>query len=277
MSNWPIIQAESHQPVGIDMANSRGQPLPRISGANTWTAWTELTSGLPYDAGGMILMAQNGYIAGDTSIALLQLATGSPGYESAFWTGQLTQHTVYHDETVVYIPASLPAGARISARHIASAAESNINYAPQITVIPHTRSYRYPTATGHASVYGLTVATPTATTIDPGATRNTLGSWVEIVSATLRDHQAFYVCPAHVAGVTAARTANILYVGTGSLGNEKVLTAFNWMPELTSALAPGIVGPLYHDIPAGTRLSIAAQSDTNASPGRLTGAWIIAI
>ena len=277
MSNWSIAQVDIEQPAGIDLASSRGTSIGRISGANTWTAWVELISTLPYDTGGMLLIAQNGYIAGDTSVTLLQLATGGPGSENVFWTGPLTQHTTYHWETVIYIPISVPTGSRISARHIASAAESNVNYAPQITIIPHARTPRYPTATGTVNVYGVNVVTPAATTIDPGATRNTRGTWTEIASATTTNHHALYICPSHVAGVSATRTGNILYVGIGASGNEKIITAFNWMPETTYALAPGIVGPLYHDIPVGTRISIASQSDTSANPGRLVGAWILAI
>ena len=162
------------------------------------------------------------------------------------------------------VPVSIPRGTRISVRSQASGASNTRAVALMCLSFGFVADW----PTGVVAI-GVDESTTSGTTIDPGSTASTKGSYVELIAAT--DRKIVGVRPVHCdRGNTAFDGDNTTRydLAIGSAGNEQIV----WPDFVCRSINDyDAVHPDSHPwipltIPKGTRLSARASSvDTNAT------------
>lgn len=196
--------------------------------------------------------------------ALVTVALGGSGSEKV-----LIDDLEFVDSTTpdisgssIFLPIHVPAGSRLAAK--ASAASSvTANLIGVGVGSPSGRGFAGASAMGSNGTKG--------TQIDPGGTANTKGSWTQITASTAEDYAALMMIVGSNAA-TVHNTANFLVdIGVGGSGSEVVLVPnlYTHSNNTNDFYQPRCFGPFPCDIPAGSRLSIRAQSSTNQATNRL--------
>jgi len=169
MADWPILSNI------ITISESYEVNLTPGSD-NTKTSYSELISALSYDVSGFIVFPS----AGNYGDWLFDLAVGSAGSEVDILSNLLFSAKLYREVNQVYFPVSIPSGTRISTRaqcRAALARNYNIGFHP---------IYRYGFLKSSCSrilTLGANTADSGGTSVDPGGTVDTKGSWVEFSSS----------------------------------------------------------------------------------------------
>lgn len=161
------------------------------------------------------------------------------------------------------IPVSIPAGTRLSVRCASSSSGAdsvNIGITCIAAQMASTVGFR-------CEGFGANTTGSTGTTIDPGGTANTEGSWTQLIASTAFPYRWLALS---VRGNNIAAATNwLLDIGIGANPNEKIL-----IPDLgIGASSNGdVVSPstinIPVNIPAGTRLSARCQCSLNTATNR---------
>ena len=249
--------------VGVDTTTSAGTTLTADAvTANVKSAWVELTAATPYDVGSLSVILCN--LSAARTNCLIDIGIGAPGAEvvligDLLYSGRSTEDALYQ------FPVGIPAGTRISARIQANALAVTADVSMQLN--------SYSVARPSASVvdtYGANTADSGGTDTDPGTTANTRGAWFELTPATTVDLSGFSL-GFGTGGDASLTTGRFLYsVAIGQAGSEQVIA--EGIPLAANSSTDDIIpkSSQFFDvqIPAGTRLSVAAQSTvTDANRG----------
>jgi len=176
----------------------------------------------------------------------------------------------YADQIGMYaLPLRVPAGAYVGVRCSASTASHVLN----VSAVGSTRGILG--SEGYSRAVAL--FTPTSsrgTTVDPGATAGTKGTWTQLVASSGAEVDAISVTidAAGDVGRTATATA-LLDIGIGSSGNEFVIVPnlfLRWTTTTDGPLFPGSA-LLPVSIPVGTRVAARAQCTDATAGDRLIG------
>jgi hypothetical protein len=166
-----------------------------------------------------------------------------------------------------FFPVSIPAGTRLAVRSATPDAGGEI----RVSVLLQKGGLLAPQPYQRVATYGVpgTLAVPYATLVDPGASANTKGSWVQFVSSTPFDVKGIVLSLGSATGIlTTARWS--WDIGIGASGSEVVR-----VPDLGAALqstteqyeyAGGLFIPI--DIPAGVRVAIRCACNITDSGDR---------
>jgi hypothetical protein len=202
-------------------------------------------------------------------VQAIDLAVGASGHEQV-----VLSNLVIHDGAAtpsqgmtVGIPLSIPAGSRVAARSQSSSASDLC----AINVILFGGSLEFPTFE-QIDTYGFNTGTTLGTSVDPGGTANTKGSYTQITSSTNRDHFGLII------GVddlnTSPGVADILLdIAVGASGSEKILISNYLLTSsgVTDCFSPQNSGVIPVQVPSGTRLSARAASTNTTSGTRKMG------
>lgn len=268
---WPVggVREPLWESVGVVTAgNTQPTQVAAPAGANTKGSWVQLAAATARDAFCLYLNTQDG---GDTGRdSLYDIGFGSSGGEVAVIENLM--HTfqgtfVAGFSTPHLLPLFIPAGSRVAARHACSTGSTNLGMSAMLCNQPMPGWPRRPLyqAMGHDA------ADSGGTSIEPGGSANTKGSWVQL-------------------GFTDFRT-RFLQVMIGSQRNGTMQTA-NWAVDIgygppsgpiTTVIENYLIGsisnwdnifprssPTFHCyIPAGSRIVARAQSTTTDATDRL--------
>lgn len=138
------------------------------------------------------------------------------------------------------------------------------------------------TTTGAAAyvAYGVSTATSAGTTIDPGATPNTKGSYVEITASTSAISQVLMLSNSSRSNTAPTSGRWSVDIATGAAASEVVL-----VPDLRQLIGgggvpPGQLYPRSYTVPtyiaASTRIAVRASSDITDATDRLFAVGICA-
>ena len=263
MSIMPLSSGQLITSIGADTTTSAGTTLTSDAvTANIKSAWVELSASTPYDAQQISIRLAN--LSAARTNCLIDIGIGAAGSEivivpDLLYSGRSTDDAIYS------FPISVTAGTRVAARIQANALAATAD------VICHLYSYSVGRQSFSAvDAHGSNTADSGGTDIDPGTTANTRGAWTEIVAATSHDHHGFVIGHG-TGGDTSLTDGQFLYsVAVGPAGSEQVIVDGI---HLASSSAADDVQPKasqYFDlqIPAGSRISVAAQSSiTDANRG----------
>lgn len=172
-------------------------------------------------------------------------------------------------------PISIPAGSRISARSSAGAGSSVINVSLQL----FDGAFTMMEGCGGWDGIGVSTARsfPEGTLVDPGATVNTKGAYAQLVASTSRDYCGLNIqFDEGVASAPAANTIYLVDIAIGASGSENAIIPNASILKLVASstfriIIPGVVGPYFVPIPAGSRISARAQSSDNGASTRPIG------
>lgn len=166
----------------------------------------------------------------------------------------------------VYFPISVPA-AQLQIRVQSSMASHGVVYPLLLK-----RRSGLPTVGSVVDTYGADTSNTKGVTVTAGNTGWEQGAWTEI-SASCKRIKALIVAVGHGQVTLNAHSdkAYTLQIGIGAAGSEQVVVDWSSSGGISSAsltTAPSFLGPVYVDIPEGSRLSARLSEQWNSSSQR---------
>lgn len=256
--------------IGVVLSESGGQWLGSPPTANVKHSWYELSASSPFDASGIIVHASHysGFNANNSAGHLIDIGIGAAGSEIVLIPDLMFSAQPFgKDSPAYYFPISIPAGSRIAARQQCSAASSDA-----VHVMAHL--LRGPKlSAGKVEACGVVTADSGGTSIDPGATANTKGSYTTLIASTAFDYKGIIM--AHGTQQTDRQTYHISWLtdlAVGPAGSEQIVFGDWWtFIDGSDNNTPGNTQTPFIPltIPAGSRLSARCQSNQVAATIRL--------
>lgn len=232
--------------------------------ANTKSAWVVLIASTTIPCSFLMLIAT----LGNTNQSfLIDIAIGATGSEKIIINNLLVSFGNASEPLPCYfaIPLSLPVGVQISARAQSSGTTNEVRLCAYIM----SEQFTAPSAFNKVLTYGANIADSGGTSIDPGATANAKGSWVELVSSC-DALSGIVMAVGGQANGSRSFTFWMIDIGIGGEGSEVIIVPDLFvMSVIYNALMP-IYSPFIPlRIKSGTRIVARAQCYSNSSPNRL--------
>lgn len=262
MADFPVFHGCSYTTVGADTGTSYATTVTTSATIHTKGSWTEITASIPDNVVGFWFIAEY-----PSSLRyLVDIGVGSG--PTVLLSNVLAHKRIQVSVPAVWFPMALPPGESLQVRAQCGGSSGTI----QCAFIFAIGSFPAARPLGAADTYGADTGTSTGTTIDPGASANTKGSWTEITSSTTSDIHALVPLVAPGYDTTSPAAFNIGWlvdIGVGAASSEQTLIAnIPMMCSGTSDVIDTVVpqGPFDLLIPSGTRVAVRAQcSSTDAT------------
>jgi hypothetical protein len=253
--------------VGTNLSTNEGVQVTSGSSANAYGAWTTLVAAAPFDVAYIDCCFNGEWIGYQGSF---QIGVGASGSEAIIaadfvcYGGPCNYHFP--------LPCAVPAGTRIAAR-TASSGNANDGY-PRIQLTLFDGSFSGPEACAGVDSIGYVASSAGGTTIDPGGTALTKGSYYPLTLATPRDYAGIFFVTDRQNNVNSPPNGGLFIdLAIGASGSEIVI-----VPDILCIDEGNAVGwaacptPIYwRPIPSGTRVAARAGSTNSSSPSRLFG------
>lgn len=253
-------------------ATSKPVTLTAAGTNNTKGAYAELITATDFDANWLTVHIGFTNASGRY---LVDIATGGSGSESVLIPNLHYANRIGLPGVGFQFPIFIPVGTRISARCQCSTLSQTIDCWVSIgkTPIPITAT---PTS---ALNYGAATADSGLTSVDPGGTANTEGSYVQLTASTTNPISWLMLL---VGGDTATRGATnmqwLFDIATGAAASEVNLISDIAIMEDGSSDSIGPTGMIFPvQIAAGTRLSARCQCSVNTATERLVDVAVIGL
>jgi hypothetical protein len=262
--DFPLPHGSKVDGLSLDTANSAGLAVTGSASAHTKGSYVQLIASTAEEYSGLMLTF------GSSSICtgLLDIAIGSAGSEQDIVPNIMFQTGVIGGlaGSATFLPLRIPAGSRIAARLQTVAGGSQV---VRFCLLGFTGGYSSRPPLGRATTYGVNTGTSRGTSIDPGASANTKGSFAQIVASTANNIRALMICLGSQGNPAPTSTNWLIDIGIGP-ATEKVLVANLFM---NSHLASGLFMPSHYFLPvsirAGTRVAARAQCGSTDPTDRL--------
>jgi len=228
-------------------------------------AWTEMVSSLATAVRSLDIVMLG---AGTGTWYLMDVGIGAAGAEVVILPNlQMQTFNDFGNESRIYrFPYRLAAGTRVAMRgQCSNAAVQAIRAAILANTLGHGEGHQ---GVQRVVAYGHNLTNTQGIQVDPGGTVNTKGAWTQVVAATtypIRRLALAVVPPTNVVFCSWA-----VDIGVGAAGAEVV--AVPDVPFHAADIGKSIGPCVEHfelGIPAGQRLSLRAQCDSNNATGRL--------
>ncbi len=247
------------QSVGANTAASAGTGIPYTT-ANTKGAFVQLIASTTADA---VWMLVNPVWGGAGFSNVFDIAVGAAGSEVVIAPNLIVAFSV---STGYLFPVCIPAGTRISAR-----AQGNTgNRTPLVSVVLFDGALTQMEGAAGVDSIGFQLASSQGTAITASGTANTKGSYSQLIASTARDYMGFIVAVDW--NQTNFVSCNFLFdVAIGGAGAEQVIAPNIYFLNVNSNIPQmGPFGPLWINIPAGTRIAARSQASTISASFGLT-------
>jgi hypothetical protein len=233
-----------------DTSVSEGTIITASGSNNTKGSYTTLIAATAHPAGGMFIILGGANTSGGAY--LIDLAIGAAASEQI-----IVPDLFYHaqaDSTYMYayLPISIPAGVRVSARVACSSASRTV----RVNVVLVSGE----AIEAAATAYGTDAANSRGTQVTASGSTNTKGSWTQLTAATTAEHKWCIVMMRSFSGQQA-----ILDLGTGAGGSEQMVVPNMNLRDSSSGDPVAYAFPLR--IPKGTR--VAARCAATVSSGAI--------
>lgn len=246
MGDWPVGDSQRSAFQG----SSAVSPDPT---ANTFGAWSELVTSLPYD---ISLWDTSIYCNAVGVDGVMAFGLGAGGSEVTILTVPL--HQTLETSPRFVLPLLLPAGQRLAAKAKFNAASAGDCY-PDFHFYGG-QSFADSTPRQRATTYGITNSSGAVVTT--GAASD-YGSWVEMTPSCNRIKQMI-VCVQPLTPISSLDMLVQIDVGFGAAASETVLFSKLYTTyQADRDPNPNAIGPLPCDIPIGTRIAVRAVLPNN--------------
>lgn len=265
MADWSLIGgAQAVEAAGADLSTTNGTAITAGGTANTKGSWTQLIASTGVAAVNGFWLSFWQYTPSDDF--LLDIGIGPAAGEEVILSNLFLAGSHQGAGISVFFPLALPAGTRLAARAQCATASAIIY------IMAHLMQGSLLTGAPLqlCTTYGANAADSGGTPVDPGTTVNTKGSYVQIAASMSRAARALLIATGRP--IATDYTRWFLDVAVGAGGAEQVVLPnlfvgapqnFGGAPNLPDTF-PAILGPYPANIPAGSRLSVRAQSDKNS-------------
>ena len=253
MSNLHLPYTGLMETCGAVAASSTGTTVANGS-------YTQIIASTSFDYNEILVVAT---LASNSADGSLDIARGSAGSEQILIDNlRLSISAANPTFCSARLPLRVPRGSRLAAQ--AHGLTPNV----MIYGISHG-----PLSTsGYTRAESLNIASNIGTTIDPGASANTLSAWTQLIASTSRNYNALMIMCGGAG--RAAGTAGVTWltdIGIGGAGSEQTLFKQLLGTETGSsifALDPTSFGPFPCSIPSGNRIAARVQSSTSTAGRR---------
>ncbi len=267
MPDWSQLDGGRLSTIGIDASNSRGTTLTASGSTNVKGSWTQLIASTSQELEGFFLVAQRH--GSSNADYLIDLGIGAGGSEQVIVSNLLTTNGsggVAHGPYALF-PFPIPSGSRIAGRCQANIASAQI----RISVHGWSPLPLLAASVGRGTTYGAATADSGGTSIDPGGSANTKGSWTEITSSTSAIHTGLLAAFGSQANATRTSCTWLFDIGIGAGGSEQII-----IPDVLvqcqatdDTPSPNYTPLLPVQLAAGTRLAVRAACSITDATDRL--------
>lgn len=258
MTNWRIPSGGARiASYGADTATTNDILLTAGGSAHTKGAWTEIASSTAFTCDWLRLGMTS---RASSSAALIDIGIGAAGSEVVILENLPLACGSGLNGVDIFIPITIPAGTRLSARMQSTSASTNAG----VYVIIGANGFGRSESFKKVITIGANTATSFGTSLSDGAnwTAHTKKGWVEMTASAPDDIDAIIVLNSHL---SASGGASIIDIGVGAAASESVIipNVFNRKNNNSRVGMPGANGPFFVSIEKGTR--IAARGQVQAS------------
>lgn len=267
MATFPLVEAAQRvENAGANTAASRGTTVTANGSNNVKGNYAELIAATAFEASFILIMLDDQVAAVDY---LIDIAVGAGGSEVIIASNLLatggTGSIVYGAHYM--IPIKIPAGSRLAARCQCSTGSSAI----RVSALLFGGGFLAPETLSLVTTYGDNTADSGGVSVDPGGTINTKGAYSQITASTTYQIRWLIIAIGNQLNNVRTSQSWLIDIAVGAAASEVVL-----LPNITlnCSTSPDIITPqticmIPIKIPAGTRLSVRAQSDGNDATDRL--------
>ena len=268
MGDWGIISGQRFETIGVDAANSRGTNITGDASANTKGSWVELVASSAFDVKGIWIDIGFGSLAD----FLVDIGVGAEGSEQViisnlYATPGATSGTALRSATTYCLPISIPVGTRISARSQSTGTGLGI----RLTVTLMGLGFASPQPLSRMTTYGAATGDSGGTSIDPGATIQTKGAWVEIIGSSTNKMSALALAIGNQNNAARLSASWLFDISVGAATSEVILIPDLFLASNASGdmVFPITMGTFPVHVPRGTRIAARAQCSINDATDRL--------
>lgn len=249
----------------VGMNTGTTAPTSVTAGAsNAKGSYAQIISSTADDANGFYV-----WIATGTSSAqfLVDIAIGGAGSEQVIVSNipVCARGNFYQ---VVYCPIFIPKGTRVAAR-----AQRDLSGTSTITVavVLLNLGFGQHGIFSRGVAYGANTGTSTGTSIDPGGSANTKGSYAQLDAAIANPIRALSVIWGAQANSARVDASWLVDIAVGAAAAETVVLGNIPMfcDDISDCIMPLATMTFPVNIPAGVRLSARAQSSSTDAAGRV--------
>jgi hypothetical protein len=258
--DFNFIQSGVSRTYGANVGSSAGTGVNSDSTANTKGSWGEVAAATAFDAAWIEVTLLNSAVL--TNI-LVDIGVGGSGSEQIIIPDLALDGRGFESYTYLF-PTFIPRGSRIAARAQASTGTETVEV---VVALFSGTLLSGGCGPSQVAAYGDTTGS-LGTNVDPGATFDTKGPWVEITAATSRAHN-WLVVGGRFGDGAIANTRWFVDLAIGGSGSEQIIVA----DLFVSASAAGDFAhnatrgfPIY--VPAGSRIAARASSYSNTDGDR---------
>jgi len=274
MGLWGGLDAQRVESV---QSGTYGTTITMSTTANTWSAYTQLTASTAHAYHWLNVTLGRANSSSSPFTMAVEIAQGAASSEIELGTFFIACPATYKVGRTFALPVSVPAGTRLSAR---ARCNKGPFTGPKIDVgvwgvhggfgqIPHLGS--------KVTSNGTTISTTSGTTIDPGGTANTKGSWVQIVGSTAQETY-WVILNSLFENSVASNCTWAVDIGVGGSGSEIV-----WYPDLLfeGSLSSDQMVPFLYGFPLtisrAQRIAVRAACSITDATDRLFDVQLITV
>jgi len=264
MSEWPTpINAQRFESIGAVTSGATTGTTLTAGLADQKGDYTELINSTAFNAVGLLLAGLHSDQASGADY-LIDVAIGPAGSEQIVISNLLISETTVLNVTHYYFPIAIPAGSRISARCQSSIGGALIRLLGNLI---GTGFGPFP-AYNVVSTYGANTADSGGTSIDPGASVDTKGAFVQLTNATTYPIKHLNLAFGGQTNVVRTTARWLVDIAIGPANTPVVENLIIGATVVGDAIVPGAVS-LPVTIPAGSRISARAQCSITDATDRL--------
>lgn len=264
MSDWGYAEGSyDTEAAGAATSTSNGTAITAPGSTNTKGAWTQLIASTAFDA---VAIVVTGNVSGSgENNVLIDIGVGASSSEQVVVPDLLAKRMPSADGYVgpFVLPVRIPSGSRVSCRYQTDSSPTLNIAAVLIADVMAGMTYGE-----EVVVYGSVSATSKGTSVDPGGTANTKGSWVQMTSSATINSQTLMISAMPNTSSAGSGTHWLVDIGFGAAASEQVVLSNLHLSAETSyhVTRAGISLPL--QIPAGVRVAMRCQSSNNIAGSR---------
>lgn len=272
MADWPL-RGEGGRHIMYGAVPASTSWVSATSGAaHTKGAYAQVVASTDID-GMLLLWFIGGNWDGFLRRHLIDIAIGGAGSEQIIISNYMFEvaGTALWGNIPILFPINIPRGTRIAARHQSDVASSPLYISASI-IAP---GFTTPGLLGRCTTYGAVTATTKGTSIDPGATANTKGAYVQLTASCDKIRELVLLFGMSQNSVNEFNW--YIDIAIGAAASEQVILSNIPARAIYDSFNPFSFGPIPISIPAGNRIAARAQCGVNTATVRIIEVELIGI
>lgn len=263
----PLTQSAIAETGVVTSASSYMFLVAAHASANTKGAYTEAIASTSEEVTSLRLYYEGG--AGANQDSLVDIAIGAAASEVVIVSNLALSRpgSIENGPCWVDIPIHIPAGTRVAVRRQDSTGGGSI----VMGLICQTgKALTYGRSFSKAVTYGVNTGDSGGTSIDPGGSANTKGSYVQLTASTTAPIRYLILCLQGQTNAVRTFSRFLIDVAIGAAASEVVL--LQDIPAVASGNSDYVVptwAAFEVSIPAGSRIAVRAQASITDATDRL--------